>query len=436
MRASYRLTLIVFILLSLTLVQPQPARAASFTVDSTADFPDFNPGDGFCQTLNGTGVCTLRAAIMEANALSSPGGDTINLPAGIYLLTRSGFDDNAFNGDLDITSSSEVVIVGAGAESTIIDGNGSVTDDRVFEVHGLRAFFLDVTIQNGDAQGGNGGGIRSLTDLYLYDSVIRSNMAFHGGGISNEGLIFSAQRVIVTENQASGHGGGIRNEGSTLFLQSTIYNNESHNFGGGIYNEASLVLDDSTISGNRSDQIGGGLYQQSGDSTFLNATIVSNVADADNNDSADGGGIYNMVGGTVSLRNTLLANNVEFTILLPFTFPDDCFGTINSEDYNLIETTTDCTIIGASSHNIYGQDPQITALGEFGGSTPTHALMPGGPAIEGGNPFGCTNYIGTIIERDQRGMARHADGDRSGQAACDIGAYELQIETYLPITIR
>lgn len=56
------------------------ASAATFTVNSSDDFSDANPGDGACAT--GTGNCTLRAAIEESNAL--PGSDTVNLPPGTY----------------------------------------------------------------------------------------------------------------------------------------------------------------------------------------------------------------------------------------------------------------------------------------------------------------------------------------------------------------
>lgn len=47
--------------------------SAGFTVDSNADDPDNNVGDGICMTAGG--VCTLRAAIQEANA--TPGVDGI-----------------------------------------------------------------------------------------------------------------------------------------------------------------------------------------------------------------------------------------------------------------------------------------------------------------------------------------------------------------------
>jgi CSLREA domain-containing protein len=59
---------------------PSPVYAATFTVNSTGDGGDATPGDGVCETATGNGVCTLRAAIQEANALA--GTDTIafNIP--------------------------------------------------------------------------------------------------------------------------------------------------------------------------------------------------------------------------------------------------------------------------------------------------------------------------------------------------------------------
>jgi len=54
-----------------------PARAATTTlyVNSTAwGGADANPGNGVCETAAGNGVCTLRAAIQESNALNQPAG--------------------------------------------------------------------------------------------------------------------------------------------------------------------------------------------------------------------------------------------------------------------------------------------------------------------------------------------------------------------------
>ena len=58
------------------------AAGATFVVNSSADSVDANPGNGVCADASGN--CTLRAAIMEANALS---GADITLPAGTYTLT-------------------------------------------------------------------------------------------------------------------------------------------------------------------------------------------------------------------------------------------------------------------------------------------------------------------------------------------------------------
>ena len=62
----------------------QPAVNAShagFVVTSELDEPDASPGDGACIS-SPSGVCTLRAAIMEANAHA--GFDTVSIPPGLY----------------------------------------------------------------------------------------------------------------------------------------------------------------------------------------------------------------------------------------------------------------------------------------------------------------------------------------------------------------
>ena len=59
-------------------VQPRQAAAAVFGVNTTADTADVNPGNGVCADAGGQ--CSLRAAVMEANANGVV--DTITLPAG------------------------------------------------------------------------------------------------------------------------------------------------------------------------------------------------------------------------------------------------------------------------------------------------------------------------------------------------------------------
>src|SRR5438874_11845169 len=86
---------------------------AVFTVNSFTDGVDARPGDGVAQTSDGR--TTLRAAIMEANALG--GASTIVLPAGSYTLSLSGpNEDAAATGDLDILA--PITVQGAGSGPT------------------------------------------------------------------------------------------------------------------------------------------------------------------------------------------------------------------------------------------------------------------------------------------------------------------------------
>ncbi|RME36321.1 MAG: CSLREA domain-containing protein [Thermoflexia bacterium] len=84
-----------------------------FIVNTTADTPDANPGNGVCA--DSSGRCSLRAAIMEANALGGP--HTIVLQSGqtytLSLDTATGDENAAAEDDLDITAT--ITIQGNGA---------------------------------------------------------------------------------------------------------------------------------------------------------------------------------------------------------------------------------------------------------------------------------------------------------------------------------
>ena len=61
----------------------------------------------------------------------------------------------------------------------------------------------------------------------------------------------------------------------------------------------------------------------------------------------------------------------------------------------------------------------LAALGSYGGPTETMALLPGSPAINGGN----NALIPTGVTTDQRGLARIVGG------TVDIGAFESNLFT-------
>lgn len=459
----------------------------TFNVTDLVDAPDANIGDGKCETVPGNKVCTLRAAIQEANAL--PGADTINLQAQTtYKLTRIGTDDTALYGDLDVKGQLTI----NGANQTVIDGNGGISRDRVFELTGTVSI-SKVTIQNGNPATEPGGAIYNHALLTLTDSIIKKNgsAGADGGGIYNEGTatikqtqffnnkavdggaIYNDKTLMLVEsslvqnnaerggaifngshgyleltdrndvsNNTAVEGAGIYNYGTANITDSTIASNDAVHYGGGIVARGALLLYKSTVSGNTAGtngggigsvfsttaiiinstlsnnlagHVGGGMFVDGGTWDLRNATIVSNKADSDKDGSGSGGGIF-VYQGTLNIRNSLVSDNYKMS--RSFYVDDDCKGTLTSQDYNLIRSSTDCTISGKTTHNKYNKNPFLEPLADNGGPTQTHAVQLNSPAIDGGNPNGCTDFLGAPLTTDQRGYQRPAG------AACDIGAFE------------
>lgn len=68
-------------------------------------------------------------------------------------------------------------------------------------------------------------------------------------------------------------------------------------------------------------------------------------------------------------------------------------------------------------------DPKLGRPKNNGGPTATMALLKGSPAIDSGNPAGCTDGRGHLLTTDQRDMPRP---DKEDSGACDRGAFERQ----------
>ncbi|MCI0580931.1 MAG: hypothetical protein L0332_24005 [Chloroflexi bacterium] len=296
----------------------QPAQAEpnslTFTVNnSLVDALDAVPGDGACETAPGNGTCTVRAAIMEAN--SHPNGylgpDTIVIPAGTFELFLAGDEDAALTGDLDITES--VIINGAGVTATIMDGNGSGTGDRVFEVHdGVTAAFNHLTIQDGQTAAYGGGLYGDLNvNITLNQVIVQANQASVGGGIFiwQGGLAINGSAILG--NSASAGGGiGLSAGMGSINLSATrtlIANNTATADGGGlsIPHSHEVTLINTTVSGNSAHGWGGGIAIQWTSILHLyNATVVSNKADWDGNGYGVAGGLAASVhdGGAVYIH--------------------------------------------------------------------------------------------------------------------------------------
>ncbi len=330
------------------------APANTYTVNTSLDTPDLDAADGVCVDLNGK--CSLRAAIMEANFVK--GADTIFLPAGLYLLTRAGVEDAALVGDLDI--SDDLTIQGAGSGLTIVDGNGALTGDRVFQIlsTALNVTMSGIAIRNGRSLSapGNGGGISmdGAGHLQLSDALLEGNTAQNGGGLyanfstlggtiemnhvilhANKALaggvgagggayinlLSSSSEVIVRDSQVysntvDGTGGGFFVQGSDLarwsIERSAIYSNTAAS-GGGIGNFLPLTLSDSYLHHNRVTFDGGGIEAYS-PFTITRTTLDSNSA------HRFGGGIFTLSTGTSALyhrfanlaQSTLSGNSAQY----------------------------------------------------------------------------------------------------------------------------
>jgi uncharacterized repeat protein (TIGR01451 family)/CSLREA domain-containing protein len=201
--------------LALALLSPGAfANAATFAVDDTTDTVDATPGDGSC--LDADNRCTLRAAIQEANGLA--GADTITLPAGTYALTfATTGEDAAADGDLDIATGN-LIITGASARTTIIDG-GQV--DRVFDVDpasgGISVSMSGITIRNGKVTGSTGGGIRNAGTLTLSDCIVTGNSAdSNGAGLFNTKMLAISSSTISHNTATGTGGGGVNSNGHNL----------------------------------------------------------------------------------------------------------------------------------------------------------------------------------------------------------------------------
>ncbi|MCH7699166.1 MAG: CSLREA domain-containing protein [Chloroflexi bacterium] len=349
-----------------------PTPAASFTVNSTDDATDANPGNGICATANA--ACTLRAAIREANDL--PGAVLITVPAGTYVVG----DRLAIDGSITIN--------GAGAASTIIDGDAQ---NQVIAVYGGTVAISGVTLQNGLA-GFHGGGlyVEQDTVVTLNNSVVKDNVAtYNAGGIFVRGML-TMNNSVVSDNSSGSTTGGIEVEytGELVVNNSTITGHQR----GGISSNGLTAINNSTISGNPSTGVGIGSL---GAAAINNSTIAFNVR-----------GIVREDNVTVTVNNTIVANNSSA----------QCSNSVTSGGHNL-SSDTSCGLTGTG--DISNTDPLLGPLAGNGGLTLTHALLPGSPAIDAGSGD-CPPP-----DTDQRGFGRPVDGDGDNQATCDIGAFEV-----------
>jgi len=268
-----------FILLLALCLPVSPGFAQTFTVDTTGDSVDASPGDGTCA--DGAGACSLRAAVQEANALA--GADIIDLPAGTYTLSIAGAgEDSAATGDIDISEA--VTIRGAGAATTLVDGNGAVTGDRIFHFLSTAdaSGVSGLTLSNGNASA-HGGAIYTTNDLAVDDVIFQNNQAGSNGGALASWTTTATMTVsnaTFTGNTANSYGGAILAGGILELSTSAFSNNSAQGLGGAIYghNGSTLNISGCTIDG--STTAWGAVSTNDGATINISDSTISNTTPA------------------------------------------------------------------------------------------------------------------------------------------------------------
>jgi len=129
-----------------------------------------------------------------------------------------------------------------------------------------------------------------------------------------------------------------------------------------------------------------------------------------NNSAFSGGGILNL--GTLEIGNTILKTGASGGNILNQS------GTVTSLGYNVSNDDGGGFLTGPGDQ--INTDPLLGPLQDNGGSTFTHELLSGSPAIDAGDP----NFTPPPFF-DQRGPGF----DRVVNGRIDIGSFEVQTQT-------
>jgi len=432
-------------MLSLMLALPGVVFLTDIYVDRT------NPNCGAATGTQAAPFCTIQQALgIAAN------GDTIRVAPGTYLENL-----NWANADVSLIGT-------AGAATTIVDGgaNGSV----VIVPLGASATINGVTLRNGSAVAGGGvnnsgtltllnstvsgnvctggyygagGGINTAGDLTLINTTVSGNTSnsYRGGG----GIYANGGQVTLTDSRIQGNstnysnggpGGGVCiYYGTTLTLTNcTVSGNTiaatGGGYGAGVFAyKTPLVVNASTISGNSTGYLGGGIFAyKCNPTTIRNSTIsgntgtglltyggqpypttVLNCTITNNTSNFRAGGFSHDLSVAASVRNTIIAGNLGGTYSSP-----DLDGTFQSLGHNLIGNPAGGVGFtnGVLGDKVGVPNPGLAPLASNGGPTQTHALLPGSPAIDAGDPL-------VFEPLDQRGVPRIP-------GFADIGSFEAQ----------
>jgi hypothetical protein len=279
--------------------------------------------------------------------------------------SSSGLNGQTIGGGGLLNSNGIVTII-----NSTFSGNKAVGGNGAKNLYG----------KGGTGGNGLGGALFSTGTLYLINSTFSENKAL--GGIGADGV--SAIESTTPGDGGTGFGGAIYATNTTFVNNCTFSGNGAYDGAGG----TSLLYQ--SENGRSGVRAGGSIYRP-GALPDINTLVINRF-------------------GVVTIKNSIIANSSS---------GGNCDASIKSEGYN-IDSDGTCRLkeVGDLS-NI---NPRLDSLKNNGGPSFTHALLPGSPAIDGGNPAECTDHNGIAIPMDQRGQ------NRIHGARCDIGAFEAAIQ--------
>ena len=339
-------------------------------------------------------------AILESDVFLSGGGAIYNAPGAEAHVTDTEFSYNGVRPEI------------YGGAAILNEGTMTVTRSHFHENSGPGGIIV-----NGVS------GSSAEASLLLIDSVIENG--YEGTGIRNDGTLL-IERTTISDGDAT-EGGGIYNGGEMTVRESAIIRNRAIK-GGGIYSaeDATSTIINTTISHNHArgkvegNGIGGGVYNYGGTVNLANVTIALNTSQGLGSaiaaTSAADGSAYTYI------KNSMIVGHADTTIDQScYDFgPNDTPKNLLLEN-NLITAESNC--YPSSTDIIVDEATTFTEvigpLGDYGGPTPSYALLPGSPAIDNEGKI-CTDFEGFPILIDQHGNAR---------TGCDIGAVDSTVVT-------
>jgi hypothetical protein len=228
--------------------------------------------------------------------------------------------------------------------------------------------------------------------------------------------------AVLAATGGSGQGGGLYSGGAMVTLaNSTLSTNTVRGGDGGNGRNAASVYDHGSNGGNGGAASGGGICANSETCAVTDCTLAFNIVEASLGgaggsgtppgtpgigQSGQGGGVRN-AGGTLNALNTIFGNNTSATA-------PDFSGPLASLGHNLIGSSSGGS--GYTATDLLDVNPLLGPLQNNGGPTLTHALLPGSPALNAGDPA-------QLDVADQRGVVR--------SGGVNIGAYQASASAFV-----